>query len=182
MKPEDDRATRKTAGSGASATTGGTVTELLRATADGLGQLVVQHVKLAQLDLTASVRGIASRGAVLAVCGVMMVVGYALTMAAIALLLGDARAVGWPLLGIGAAHVLGSGISMLVVVRRLRRTTVMKGTAAAIGDSARSLLAGRPAPAALPSSSGDDPDRALEAAPLTQARTAAGRLEHARVG
>lgn len=180
MKREGDRATHKVAGAGPTVTTGGTVTELLRATADGLGQLVVQHVKLAQLDLTASVRSMASRGAVLAVCTVMMVVGYTLTMAAIALIVGDARAVGWPLLGIGAAHVLGSGISMLVIVKRLRRTPVMKGTAAAIGDSARTLLAGKPAPPQL-QSPGGDPAGALTADPVTQTRAAAGRLEHARV-
>ena len=34
----------------------GSVADLLRETAEGVGQLVIQHVKLAQLELTAELR------------------------------------------------------------------------------------------------------------------------------
>lgn len=131
-----------------------TVSELLRETADGIGQLVVQHVKLAQLDLTANLRAMGGRVAAVLACAVLFVVGYALSMVGIALMLGDGYSSGLPLAAIGFAHCLGSGIALVVVIGRLRRTKMMKVTADVLGDSAATLLAPQgqqePLAAALP--------------------------------
>ncbi|MBC8132746.1 MAG: phage holin family protein [Deltaproteobacteria bacterium] len=129
---------------------GASVGELIRETADGLGRLIIQHVKLAQLDLTASVRGMASRAAALVVCAVLMVVGYTLTMVGIAMILGGATASGMPLAAIGVAHIIGTGIAILILVSRLRRTATLKATTSAIGDSAKALRALAASPSAAP--------------------------------
>ena len=157
---------------------GGSLGELVRETADGLGQLVVQHVRLAQIELRADMRAMASRAVVMAVCAVLMIVGYALAIAGIAVLLGGHRALGVPLLGIGALHVVGPGIGILIARARLGRAPVMKATADVLAESATALLAAKgtaPADVASVASIAATPASSAIAASPTPAR-----LENAR--
>ncbi|MES1204471.1 MAG: phage holin family protein [Pseudomonadota bacterium] len=126
--------------SGDDSVKGGHILHLVRETADGLGQLVVQHVKLAQRELTADLQAMGARVALIAVCALVMIGGYTLALAGLACLIGGARAIAVPLLGIGLAHVAGTGVAMGVLFARIRRARLMTATAGEIAQSATALL------------------------------------------
>jgi uncharacterized membrane protein YqjE len=148
---KDDDATGRSGGTGAGrrASTGpasfGSVGELLRETADGLGGLIIQHLKLAQLELTAELRAMGSRAALLGVYVVLMVVGYMLTMTGVALLVGGHGRVGWSFVGLGLLHVVGTAIGMWVAFRHGGHRRLFENTADELNQSATTLIAaGRP--------------------------------------
>lgn len=97
---------------------GASIRRLVRQTADGLADLVGQHLKLARLELTREVFKAARRARVIALLALLAVVGYGLTMAGLAVWLGDNHRVGVALLGVGLAHVVGAAIGMLVTAPR----------------------------------------------------------------
>ena len=141
MKHDDDKAPS------------GNILHLVRETADGLGQLIVQHVKLAKLELVADLRAMGSSAAVIAVCALVLVVGYTLTMAGVALLIGGNRTMGYSFGGVGLAHVLGAGVGSLVVMRRIRNTRLMAATTSEVSHSAAALISAARDPASESSTS-----------------------------
>lgn len=119
----------------------GSVADLLRETAEGVGQLVIRHVKLAQLELTAELRAMGSRAALIAIYVVLMVIGYTLTMTGVALLVGGQRRVGWSFLGLGLLHVVGTAVGMLLAFRRRRHPRLFQNTTDELNQSATALIA-----------------------------------------
>ena len=111
------------------------VVGLARETADALGQLTVQHLRLARLEIKADLRAMGLRAGLIAVLVALAIVGYGLTMAGLAVILGGGSAGGIPLLIIGIVHMVGAGVGLLITVLRLRRLRLMNATADEVNQS-----------------------------------------------
>ena len=129
--------------------TGGRTLQLLRDTADGLGQLVVQHVKLARLELSAEVRALGARMAGLVVLAVLMVLGYALAVVGLAVLIAGERRLAVPLLAIGGVHLVGAALGALLV-SRAQRKNLLNTTKTELDQSANALREALRVPSSLP--------------------------------
>jgi len=97
----------------------------LKETADGLGQLVADHVKLARIELVAEARSYGQGLAVLAVAAILLVLGYGFAWTAAALAL--ARLVGAPLafVIVAAPHLVAGVIGCVSAVGKIRRTQIL---------------------------------------------------------
>ncbi|HEY5284368.1 MAG TPA: phage holin family protein [Polyangia bacterium] len=111
------------------------VVGLARETADALGRLTIQHLRLARLEIKADLRAMGLQAGLIAVLAALATVGYGLTMAGLAAMLGGAVAVGTPLLILGIVHVVGAGAGILIAVSRLRRMRLMNATAGEVNQS-----------------------------------------------
>jgi hypothetical protein len=111
------------------------VVGLARETADALGRLTVQHLRLARLEIKADLRAMGLQAGLIAVLAALATVGYGLTMAGLALILDGGSTGGIPLLVIGIVHVVGGGGGILIVVARLRRMRLMNATADEVNQS-----------------------------------------------
>jgi hypothetical protein len=117
----------------------------VRDVADGLGQLVGQHLKLARLELVSDLKGMGRRLRVIAIFTCLVVVGYTLAMAGLAVLIGGNQAIGVPLLAVGLGHVVLCGAGIVLASRR-RDTHLMDSTVEQVGQSLNTLrLATEPA-------------------------------------
>ena len=111
------------------------VVGLAKETADALGRLTVQHLRLARLEIKADLRTMGLQAGLIAVLVALAIVGYGLTMAGLAVILGGGKAGGIPLLIIGIVHVVAAGVGILITVVRLRRMRVMNATADEVNQS-----------------------------------------------
>jgi len=111
------------------------VVGLARETADALGRLTVQHLRLARLEIKADLRAMGLQAGLIAVLAGLAAVGYGLAMAGLAILLDGGSQGGIPLLIIGMVHVVGAGVGILIAVLRLRRVRPMNTTADEISQS-----------------------------------------------
>jgi hypothetical protein len=123
------------------------VVGLARETADALGQLTVQHLRLARLEIKADLRAMGLQAGLIGVLAALATVGYGLTMAGLATLYSGATTIGIPLLVIGIVHVVGAGAGILIVVARLRRLRPMNATADEVKESLAPLGIGAAAKA-----------------------------------
>jgi hypothetical protein len=98
---------------------------LMRDTADALGRLTVEHLRLAQLEIKADLRTLARQARVFGVLAAMAVIGYGLAMAGLGLLLGGSSGTGLSLLIIGVAHLVAAAVAAAIVRVRMRRVRVM---------------------------------------------------------
>jgi uncharacterized membrane protein YqjE len=112
---------------------------LVKETAEGLGKLLGDHVRLARIELVADIKGYARELALLLTAAVVLIVGYAFAWLAIGLVL--ARAIGSPLAfgAIAAVHLLAGTIAAVVAARRARATRPLQETALAVERSVRAL-------------------------------------------
>lgn len=94
---------------------------LLRETADGLGRLIADHVRLAKLELLVDARTLGRQASLLLIALPLCLVGYLFVclagIFALAPLLGRVAA----FLLVGGAHVIFGAGALWVAVRRLRR-------------------------------------------------------------
>lgn len=96
------------------------VMRLVRETAEGMAELVGKHLKLGRLELQADLVATARRARLTAVLGLLAIVGYALTMAGVAALLGGVQKVGFAFLAVGLAHVGLGAVGMALAATRTR--------------------------------------------------------------
>jgi hypothetical protein len=115
---------------------------LARETADALGQLTVQHLRLARLEIKADLRAMGLQAGLIALLTAIAVVGYGLVMAGLAFILGGGTTGGIPLVIIGIAHVAGAGVGILIAAVRLRRVRLMNTTAGEVNRSLAPLGVG----------------------------------------
>jgi hypothetical protein len=108
---------------------------LARETADALGLLMVQHVRLARLEIKADLRAMGRQAALMAGLVALVIVGYGLTMAGIAILLDGGKSGGLPLLVIGVVHMAVAGLGILIAALRLRRVRLMDTSADEMNQS-----------------------------------------------
>jgi hypothetical protein len=103
------------------------VVQLVRQTADGLVDLIGQHLKLARLELTADLLAAARSARATVLFALLATVGYALAMAGLALLFGGRHDVALALLAVGLVHIGIGGLGVLF--RASRRTRLMSASA-----------------------------------------------------
>jgi Putative Actinobacterial Holin-X, holin superfamily III len=97
----------------------------LKETADGLGQLVGDHVRLARIELVAEVRSYGRGVASIAVAALLLLIGYVFAWTAAALAL--ARLVGAPLafVIVAAPHLIAGAIGIVSGARRVQKTPLL---------------------------------------------------------
>ena len=114
---------------------------LVKETADGLGRLVADHIKLARTELVADAKSYGRDAAVLAAALFVLALGYGLACVAGALALG--RLIGGPLAfaAVAALHLLLGAGGAFAAVRALRGTRPMAGTLNEVSLSVTALSA-----------------------------------------
>lgn len=107
---------------------GGGIISLVRETAEGLGRLIADHIKLARVEMVADAKAYARSGGLLAVAALVLVIGYVFAWLAAGLAL--ARVIGAPLamLAVAAVHLVGGGVALSVALRRMKKTRVLDDT------------------------------------------------------
>jgi hypothetical protein len=112
---------------------------LLKETADSLGVLIGDHVRLARIELQTDLRIYAGALGVTLFAALLLLTGYLFAWQAAASLM--ARHWGAPLaLGLCAAfHLTAGAVGLAAVSRRLRRTKVLRETVVEARRSVRAL-------------------------------------------
>lgn len=117
----------------------------LKETADGLGQLVSDHVKLARIELVAEAKSYGRGVAVLAVAAIVLVLGYAFALTAAGLAL--ATLVGAPLafVIVAAPNLIAGVLGLVYALRKMHQTRILPESGveaarsvSALGQAARS--------------------------------------------
>jgi hypothetical protein len=121
---------------------------LVRETADGLGRLIADHIKLARVEVAADAKEYGRRVGFLAAAGAIIGLGYLFAWIAIALAL--ARVAGAPLafLAVGGLHLIAGLVVLSVVSRRLKSARVMGETVSEVGRTVTALREKMTAPEA----------------------------------
>jgi putative superfamily III holin-X len=112
---------------------------LVRQTADGIGQLIADHIKLARVEIVSDAK-VWGRGAAVMAIGIGFVaLGYALGMIAGALAL--SRLWGGPLafLAVAGLNLLAGGIGLGVALSRIRQVRLMRETTDEVNRSVAAL-------------------------------------------
>jgi hypothetical protein len=122
------------------------VTGLAREAAMDFGHLVGQHVKIAQLELSAEMHALGKRACIVAGLAALIFLGYAFGMAGVAFVLGGHSSVGLPLALIGLVHVVGGGSGLAFVLLRARGSHLMNHTADAMNRGLAALDGVAPSP------------------------------------
>lgn len=115
------------------------VVGLLRETADGLGQLIADHIKLARLELASDLRSYGQGVATLAVAGLVLTLGYTFAWLAIGLALTRVCAAPIAFGGIAALHLIAGGIAVSGAIKRMKKTRLMRESAAEASRSVNAL-------------------------------------------
>ena len=112
---------------------------LVKETAEGLGKLLGDHVRLARIELVADIKGYSRDVALLVVASVIVIIGYAFAWVAGGLAL--ARVIGGPLAFglIAFVHLVAGAIVAVVAARRARGNRPLQETAAEVERSVRAL-------------------------------------------
>lgn len=115
------------------------VVGLLRETADGLGQLIADHIKLARLELAADARSYGQGVATLVIAGLILMLGYAFAWLAIGLAV--ALWCGAPIAfgGVAVLHLVAGGVAVSSATKRMKRTRLMRESANAASRSVSAL-------------------------------------------
>ncbi len=104
------------------------IVALIRETANGLRDLIADHIRLARVELVADAKTHGRKIAVLTVAGLVLAIGY--IFAWIAAALGLARIWGAPLAfgTVAALHLVLGGIAVAWSVGQMRGTRLMRDT------------------------------------------------------
>src|SRR5262245_7689362 len=124
------------------------IISLVKETADGLGQLVADHIKLARIEMTTDVRAYVRELSLLMVGAFIFAAGYGLACIAAGTAL--ARVIGAPLAfaGLAILHVVVGAIALGMAVRRMRRVQRMQESKEEVSRSV-SVLRERALPARM---------------------------------
>jgi hypothetical protein len=117
------------------------IISLVRETADGLGRLIADHIRLARVEMSADVQEYGKKVAVLVLAASFLAFGYAFAWIAAALAVG--RWIGAPLafLAVAALHVAGGGLGLSMVLGKLRKGRLMGETRSEVSRSVTALSA-----------------------------------------
>jgi hypothetical protein len=99
---------------------------VLKETADSLGVLIADHVKLARVELETDVRIYAGALGVSLVAGGLLLFGYAFACAALALALAKLWGAPVAFAAVAAAHLLVGGLGLGAVSRKVQRTKLLR--------------------------------------------------------
>jgi hypothetical protein len=114
---------------------------LVKETADGLGRLIADHIKLARTEIVADAKSYGRDVGVVAAGVFVLALGYAFAWVAVALAL--RRVIGGPLAfaAIAALHLVAGAIGVAAAARAMRRTPPLLGTRAEVSRSVAALSA-----------------------------------------
>jgi fatty acid desaturase len=112
---------------------------LVREAALDLGHLLGQHVKVAQLELKIELHAMGRRACIIAVLAALLALGYGLAIAGLAVVIGGHRGMGIPFVLIGAAHVVGAGVGLLLALTRKPGSQLMNASTTAMTRSLEAL-------------------------------------------
>ena len=114
---------------------------LVKETADGLGRLIADHIKLARVEMVADAKDWSRKAAMLLLAAVFVAVGYTFAWLAAAVALG--RLIGVPLafLAVAVLHLLGGALGLRAVSRRMKGVRIMNETASEVSRSVSTLAA-----------------------------------------
>jgi fatty acid desaturase len=115
------------------------VSVLAKEAALGLGHLLGQHVKVAQLELKAEMHTMGRRACLIAGLAILVALGYGLAMAGLAVVIGGHSTVGLPLVIIGLVHIAGAGVGLMLSPLRPRGKHLMDSSTAAMNSSLAAL-------------------------------------------
>jgi len=115
---------------------------LAQETMDAFRQLIVQHLKLARLEIKADLRAMGIQAGLIALLAAVAVVGYGLVMAGLAFILAGGTTGGTPLILIGVAHMVAAGVGIHFATIRMRRVRLMNTTAGEVSRNFESLEVG----------------------------------------
>jgi hypothetical protein len=115
------------------------ISELTREAALDFGHLLGQHVKVARLELTAELHAMIRRARMIVVLSTLFAIGYALTMAGLAVVLGGHTPVGLPLVVIGLGHMAAAGVGLLLTPSRKLGSHLMNRSTTAMARSIEAL-------------------------------------------
>jgi hypothetical protein len=112
---------------------------LVRETADGLGRLIADHIKLARLEIVADAKSYARETTLLLIGAGVALIGYGFAWVAAALALG--RLIGAPLAFacVAALHLVAGGIALAGASRRMKRKRLMQESASEVSRSVDAL-------------------------------------------
>ena len=120
--------------------TNGSISSLVVKLADGLGKLVTEHLELAKVELVADAKELGLLVARLAVVVPFLLVGYALLCAGIALALSTWIPLYAVLLILAVFNLLGGGLGLYTVVRKVQKKKVMAETLKELNRSVQTLV------------------------------------------
>ncbi len=112
---------------------------LLKETADGLGQLIADHIKLARLELAADARSYGQGVATLVVAGLVLSLGYAFAWLALGLALAHWCGAPIAFAGVALLHLIAGGVAVSAATKRMKRTRLMRESATAASRSVNAL-------------------------------------------
>jgi hypothetical protein len=112
---------------------------LLKETADSLGVLFADHLKLARIELETDARIYAGALGVSLAAGALLLFGYAFAGAALALALAKLWGAPVAFALVAAAHLVGAALSLGAVSRKVQRTKVMRESIFEARRSVRAL-------------------------------------------
>jgi hypothetical protein len=114
---------------------------LVQETAEGFGELIADHIKLARVEIVADAREYGRNLGFIGLGAILLIVGYAFAWLAAALVLGRFLGLPGALLLVGAAHLLAGVVGIAVARRKLRGVRVMDDTVAEVGRSVATIAA-----------------------------------------
>ena len=115
------------------------VSVLAKEAALGLGHLLGQHVKVAQLELKVELHTMGRRACLIAVLATLVALGYGFAVVGLAAIIGGRSALGLPLVIIGLVHIAGAGVGLLFSPLRPRGVGLMDSSNAAMNSSLAAL-------------------------------------------
>ena len=127
------------------------IVDILRDTADSMGSLVAEHVKLAKLELVTDARRLAHRAALLLLAIPILVLGYGMLWLGGAMALGRIIGTAEALLLVGGLHVVAGAATLLVASRRRQASGahVLAETATEVGRTLATIRSPAKSPANL---------------------------------
>jgi hypothetical protein len=146
---------------------------LVKETADGIGHLIADHVKLARLELVADVKTQGRRVAAIALVIPFIFLGYSLVWVGVAFALARWLGGAGAFFAVGGLHLVGGGIGVGLAVAKLKKGHLMRETSTEVSRSLATLSA----PAAVTngsSAAGHIPVRASSPSPSPSAAAAFG--------
>jgi hypothetical protein len=120
---------------------GDSIISLVKETADGLGHLIADHIRLARIELVSDFKNYAQHIGVVAAVIPFLFLGYALACVGLSVVLARWLGLAPAFLAVGGFHLVAGTVAVVLALRRLRRTRLMDDTVYQVGRSVSTITA-----------------------------------------
>ena len=117
---------------------------LVRETADGMGHLLADHIKLARLELVADIKKHGRQAALIAGIVPIIFLGYALACVGLSVVLSRWLETAGAFFLVGGVHLIGGVIAVAVAAKRLSRAQPLHDTSVEVDRSVNALTTTTP--------------------------------------